>query len=100
MKVTTMRALNFLMVGTVMLLNACSNYPSAIDESFGASFRQTVIIQTANPDAPLHTDTLAPSDGQSAKSAVDRYQKSFDVLPLPTNVFNIGVGSGTGGTAR
>jgi type IV pilus biogenesis protein CpaD/CtpE len=95
-----MRALKFLMTWAVMLLSACSNYPSTIDDNFGASLRQTVIVQTANPDAPLRTDTFAPSDGQSAKSAVDRYQKSFDVLPLPTNVFNIGVGSGTGGTAR
>jgi len=100
MKVTTMRALKFLMAWTVIFLNACSNYPSMIDENFGASLRQTVIVQTANPDAPLSTNTVAPSDGQSAKSAVDRYQKSFDVLPLPTNVFNIGVGSGTGGNAR
>lgn len=90
MKVTTMRAHKFLMACAVMLLSACSNYPSTVDENFGASLRQTVIVQTANPDAPLHTDTLAPSDGQSAKSAVDRYQKSFDVLPPPPMCSTLG----------
>jgi len=100
MKVTTMRPLYFLMACAVLVLNACSNYPSTIDENFGTAVRHMVSMQTVNPDAPVITNTLSPSDGQSAKSAIDRYQKSFDVLPPPTNVFNIGVGSGTGGTAR
>ena len=100
MKVTTMRALNFLMVGVLMLLNACSNYPSAIDDNFGASVRHLVVTQTANPDAPLRLTTPAQTDGQSVKSSIDSYQKSFEVLPPPANVFNIGVGSGSAGAAR
>jgi len=100
MKVTTMRVLNFLLVCTLMLLNACSNYPSAIDDNFGASVRHLVNTQTANPGAPLRPTTPAQTDGQSVKSSIDSYQKSFEVLPPPANVFNIGVGSGSGGAVR
>jgi starvation-inducible outer membrane lipoprotein len=100
MKVTTMRAIYFPMTCAVMLLNACSNYPSAIDDNFGASVRHLVNTQTAKPEAPARPTTQAQTDGQSVKSSIDSYQKSFEVLPPPANVFNIGVGSGTGGAAR
>ena len=78
----------------------CANYPSAIDSNFGSAVRQVIAEQTANPNPQANSGKPAQTDGQSAKSAVDRYQKSFDVLPLPTNVFNIGVGSGTSSGAR
>jgi ABC-type glycerol-3-phosphate transport system substrate-binding protein len=55
--------------------------------------------QTANPNTPLSGQAAAFTDGQAAKAAVDRYQKSFEVPPLPTNVFNIGVGGGAAGAA-
>jgi hypothetical protein len=100
MKVTTMRALNFLMIYTLMLLNACSNYPSAIDDNFGASVRHLVDTQKGIPAAPLRPTTPTQTDGQSVKSSIDSYQKSFEVLPPPANVFNIGVGSGSAGAAR
>lgn len=83
-----------------LAMGACSHNPSTVDDNFGFSVRQLVKTQIANPQAPMHTTSPAPSDGQSAKSAIDRYQQSFDSIPLPTNVFNIGVGSGTGGGAR
>jgi starvation-inducible outer membrane lipoprotein len=100
MKATNMRVIHLLTASAAMTLSACSHYPSAVDNNFGVSTRQTIDLQSANPDAPLRSHTPMTSDGQSAKAAVDRYQKSFEVLPLPTNVFNIGVGSGTGGAAR
>ena len=100
MKVIPMRALCFLMVGAAMLLNACSNYPSAIDDNFGASVRHLVKTQIANPDALIGPTIPAKTDGQSVKTSIDSYQKSFEVLPPSANVFNIGVGSGTGGAAR
>ena len=100
MKVPRMRALNYLMFCTVICLNACSNYPSAIDENFGGSVRKFVNMQTANPEVSQSMNTSAKTDGQSVKASIDSYQKSFEVLPPPSNVFNIGVGSGTGGAAR
>jgi len=95
-----MRLIYLLSTCAVMFVSACSHYPSTIDEQFGQSQRKTVDLQTVNPDAPLATSTLAPSDGQSTKAAVDRYQKSFEVLPPTSNVFNIGVGSGMTGATR
>lgn len=95
-----MRFIYLSSASAAMVLSACSHYPSAVDANFGMSARQTVEAQIANPDAPLSANASRTSDGQSAKAAVDRYQKSFEVIPLPTNVFNIGVGSGTGGIAR
>jgi hypothetical protein len=95
-----MRAIHLLNICAVMAISACSNYPSAIDERFGNSQRHTVDIQTVNPNAPLITEALPPSDGQSSKAAMDRYQKSFEVLPPASNVYNIGVGSGMTGVAR
>jgi len=95
-----MRVIYLLSTCAVMALSACSHYPSSIDEQFGQSQRKTLVLQTANPDAPLSINTLAPSDGQSTKAAVDRYQKSFEVLPPTSNVFNIGVGSGVTGATR
>jgi type IV pilus biogenesis protein CpaD/CtpE len=100
MKVIPMRALELFGVIAVMALSGCSNYPSSIDDNFGSSVRQMVVTQIANPDATRLASETVQSDGQSAKSAVDRYQKSFEVIPPPTNVFNIGVGSGSAGTAR
>lgn len=95
-----MRVIYLLSTCAVMLVSACSHYPSPIDERFGQSQRQAVELQTVNPDAPLATNSLAPSDGASAKAALDRYQKSFEVLPPASNVFNIGVGSGVTGVTR
>jgi starvation-inducible outer membrane lipoprotein len=89
----------FFSVSVALALSACSNFPSAVDDNFGASVRQMVQSQTVHPDAPYPNSTPATTDGQATKAAVDRYQKSFEVPPLPTNVFNIGVGSGMGGAA-
>jgi hypothetical protein len=86
-------------VSVALMFSACSNYPSPIDDKFGASVRQMVQSQTANPSAPRTDQSQAATDGQATKAAVDRYQKSFEVPPLPTNVFNIGVGGGAAGNA-
>jgi type IV pilus biogenesis protein CpaD/CtpE len=102
MKVKCMRAcyVSRTSLTIAMAMGACSHTPSTVDDNFGFSVRQLVKTQIANPHAPTNTTSPAPSDGQSAKSAIDRYQQSFDSIPLPTNVFNIGVGSGTGGGTR
>ena len=101
MKVKTMRNIYLLSACSVLALSARSNYPSNVDDNFGAAVRQNIQMQTVNPDAALESQQAAKSDGQSAKASIDRYQRSFEVLPLPTNVFNIGVGSGAAaGVAR
>lgn len=100
MKAKRMRSCYVLSASLAFALTSCSHTPSTVDNNFGFSVRQLVKTQIANPLAPMNPTSPAPSDGQSAKSAIDRYQQSFDSVPPPTNVFNIGVGSGTGGAAR
>jgi hypothetical protein len=95
-----MRKIYLLSVCNLLALSACSNYPSRVDTDFGSAVRQTIRMQTANPDIPSPNQQPWQSDGQTAKAAIDRYQKSFEVLPLSTPVFNIGVGSGAAGAAR
>jgi starvation-inducible outer membrane lipoprotein len=97
MKVKTMSHIFLLLSLSALLLSACNNYPSLVDDKFSSALRENLQMQTANSDAAIYAQQPAKSDGQSAKAAIDRYQKSFEVLPLPTNVFNIGVGSGTTG---
>jgi hypothetical protein len=80
----------------LLTLSACSHDPSAIDQHFGSAVRDAMQRQTAPPRPSDPPQISATSDGQSAKSAIDRYQKSFDVIPPPANVFNIGVGNGSG----
>jgi len=84
----------------LLVLNGCANYPSALDDNFGAAVRQAISDQTVNPDASLKVRPPAQTEAQSVKSSIDRYQKSIEVPPLPTNVFNIGVGSGAGSGAH
>ncbi len=96
MKEITMRTNSVFCFCACLALSACSHDPSAIDQHFGSSVRDAVQRQTANPRPPPPPQFTFTSDGQSAKSAIDRYQKSFDVIPPPANVFNIGVGSGSG----
>lgn len=94
-----MRMTLFFSASVALMMSACSNYPSPIDDNFGGSVRHMVQTQTADPTAPRSGQSSATTDGQATKAAVDRYQKSFEVPPLPTNVFNIGVGGGAAGAA-
>ncbi len=78
----------------------CANYPqqspSLVDENFGQAVNRARARQVVDPNASLVQREPRGIDGQAAKSAIDRYQKSFDVPPPPINVMNIGVGTGTG----
>jgi len=84
----------------MLALQGCMHYPSAVDAQFGSAVKQAVTDQSVHPASQTAVRPPALTDGQAAKSAVDRYQKSFDVPPLPTNVFNIGVGAGANTSAR
>lgn len=76
----------------VVLLSGCATPPSRIDQQFGSAVRNSMTQQTLNPAASSETRPLAVTDGQVAKAAIDRYQKSFQAPPAPTNVLNIGLG--------
>jgi hypothetical protein len=78
----------------------CANTPYADSPQWGLSVRQAIAAQTLNPNAG-QTKTAPPdADGAVMKSAVDRYQSSFDKPPAPVNVMNIGLGGSSGTSGR
>ena len=82
------------------VLSGCTTPPSAVDQQFGAAVRNCIAQQTLDPAASMATHAMAVTDGQVAKSAIDRYQKSFQTPPAPTNVLNIGLGGSNNSTGR
>lgn len=78
----------------------CANTPYADAPQAGQSVRQAWAAQTLNADAGQKKWPLADSDGVAMKSAVDRYQGSFEKPPVPVNVMNIGIGGSTGTAGR
>jgi hypothetical protein len=85
-----------LLVGASLMLGACASSLWTPDATFGEAVRNAQQTQVLDPSAPASAPLALGTDGVIAKSAVDRYQKSFEVLPLPVNVLNIGVGTGVG----
>jgi hypothetical protein len=81
---------------SVAALSACASSIWAPDAQLGQAVRQAQKVQTIDPDAALSKPAETGTDGAIAKAAIDRYQKSFETLPPPVNVLNIGVGTGIG----
>lgn len=78
----------------------CSNTPYADPPQAGQAVRKAWTAQTLNADADPKKWPPADSDGVAMKSAVDRYQSSFDKPPAPVNVMNIGIGGSAGTSGR
>ena len=79
------------------ILTACVEPAPRYEAEFGNATRATLKAQIINPDAGNNPDPVAGLDGRAARDAINNYQKSF-AEPKPTeNVFNIGVGSSSGG---
>ncbi len=83
--------LPFLFAG-LLALTGCVNTTPVLDSHFGEAVNTAKAQQTINPDAAKNKQA-AGMDGQTAKSALDRYQQSFESPPVSPNVFNIGVGA-------
>jgi hypothetical protein len=81
-------------------LSGCAPNTPRLDANFGDAVNTAKAQQTINPDASQNTDPVAGLDGQAANAVIDRYQKSYEQPPAPTNVFTIGVGGGSTGTTR
>jgi len=79
-----------------LALSACASSIWTSEAQFGQAVRQAQKVQTIDPDAALSKPAEPGTDGSIAKAAIDRYQKSFETLPPPVNVLNIGVGTGLG----
>jgi len=85
---------------TALLAAGCAENRYREEEGFGDAVRAAMARQIINPDASRNPARPDGMDGNSAKATVDRYQKSFESPPPPVNVFTIGVGGGTSGSAR
>lgn len=81
------------------LLGGCaSTTPQRVDSQMGSAVETARAQQTLNPQASQDTRPVEGIDGKSADAVVDRYHKGFET-PSTVNIFNIGVGGGTGSTA-
>lgn len=88
-------AILFLAVG---ILSGCAETTPRYEAEFGNATRATFNAQIINPDAGNNQDPVTGLDGRAARDAINSYQNSF-TQPEPTsNVFNIGVGTSSGGS--
>ncbi len=76
-----------------IVLSGCANKPTLNDQLFGTAYRAALMEQEAVNEDFNNSLISRTTDGNAMKSAVDRYQKSFETIPLPINIFNIGVGT-------
>ena len=84
-----------LCLGACATLGGCLSSTPEWDRTFGSSVTQIRTMQTLNPMASDNDDPVAGIDGRAAVSAQANYVKSF-TAPVPhTNVFTIGVGTGS-----
>jgi hypothetical protein len=84
-------------VTALVLTTGCVSISPSFDDQFGQTVPTLRAQQIANPHAAIENQERAVTgmDGRAAREAVDRYYKSFREPPAPTNVFTIGIGSGT-----
>ena len=85
------------LIAAAALCSGCANYLYAEPPGFGQSVVGARASQVIDPNAPSKARAAPVADGQAAKAAIDRYQKSFETPPAPVNVLNIGIGSGNSG---
>lgn len=83
-------------LASTLLLAGCIARTPVLDQHFGEAVNAAKAQQTLNPDASRDRDPVAGLDGQAAKSTIGQYRKSYESPPQPVNIFNIGVGGGSG----
>ncbi len=69
----------------LLALAGCSSTPR-FDRHFGESVRANLAAQVINPAAAANTDPAGGVDGNAARGAQERYEKSFaqpDPAPVP-----------------
>lgn len=84
-------------------LAGCSYADLHVTDDFGASTRQSVVSQIADPDARYAGTPAAGSDGARVASAQERYRTGRVIQPQPPSTSTIrqtgnqGGGQGAGG---
>jgi predicted small lipoprotein YifL len=94
MHISTFKFILAILLASVAL-TGCATQTPILDQHFGDAVNAAKAQQIINPDASQNTDPVAGIDGQAANASVDRYHKSFVQPPATTNIFNIGVGTGS-----
>lgn len=86
-----------LIVPVCAALGGCMSSTPIWDAHFGEAVKTVTRAQIIDPHAAEHAQSAQGMDGRSAASAMDTYDKSFQ-LPAPSpNAFVIGIGNGGGG---
>ncbi len=80
-------------------LAACSSPSPQLDSTFGDTVNAAREQQILNPDASRNTEPVVGLGGKAAKAVVTRYYKTYQSPPMSGNVYTIGVGTGTSGSA-
>jgi hypothetical protein len=70
----------------------CSSPTPRLDAQFGDAVSLLNAQQQINPAAALNRDPVNGMDARAARSAYERYQKSFSAPEPQTNQFGIGLG--------
>ena len=60
-----------------LLLSACAATSPQADARFGQSVRATLASQVAQPAAVRNANPVSGVDGQAARAAQERYERSF-----------------------
>lgn len=84
-----------LCAGMTATLAGCLTSTPHWDANFGDAVNQLKEMQVLNPQASANTDPVSGIDGPAAAAAQKSYAKSFTAPTPPTNMFTIGVGSGS-----
>src|SRR5574340_480446 len=81
-------------------LAGCAAKAPQLEQRLGEATAAAKAQQTINPEASRNTNPVAGLDGQAANDVIDQDHKSYKQPPAPVNIFNIGVGSSSGGTGK
>lgn len=83
----------------VLIMSGCSSYNLDQNKTFGIATKQIIELQIADKTREHLIHGNSTTDGQSVKSAIDRYQRSFEnsmgisSTPSNSNSTNSTIGS-------
>lgn len=85
---------SLLLALSALVLQGCISSTPRFDRAFGMAVRSNTAAQVLNPAAAANTNPAAGIDGASARSAQERYRRSF-AQPEPAQAAPL-IGSGLG----
>ncbi len=77
-----------------LLLTACVSTTPQFDRHFGDTVRIALASQVLNPDAAANTAPVTGMDGRAARTALERYHKSFAEPAAQPVTFMLGASGG------